>query len=190
MMRDKDEGSRNQDSSAMPADDSSAGLERWRLAAYVSDSFSRSIEHADQKAALLSAAIGIILLAIGECQGQLRATLHPDSALAIVALVMLSISMLLLGFSALFVVLTLVPRMVSSTTSPFYFGDVARGDPQLLADQLFNHGPPEHMLIAGSQDLARIALAKHTLFRRATYLYGVALVPFLAWILLATVAQS
>ena len=172
----------------MPHGDESAGHERWRLAAYASDSFSRSIEHAVQKAALLSAAIGIIILALGECQSQLRTTLHPDGALSIGALGMLCIFALLLGLSALFVVLTLFPRMFSSTPSPFYFGDVARGDPKWLADQLFGHGPPERLLIAGSQDLARIALAKHTHFRRAAYSYGAALVAFLTWILLATIA--
>lgn len=174
----------------MPDSSGSEGRDRWRLAAYVSDSFARSIEHADQKAALLSAAIGIIILAIGECQSQLRATLHPDSVLAAAALGVLCVFALLLGLSALFVVLTLFPRMFSSTPSPFYFGDVARRDPQWLADQLFDHGAPERLLIAGSQDLAKIALAKHRLFRRAAYSYGAALVPFLAWILLATMALA
>jgi hypothetical protein len=168
-------------------DDDAAGGHRWRLAAYVSDTFSRSIEHADQKAALLSAAIGIIILAVGECQSQLRSTLHPHGPWSIAALALLCVFALLLGLSALFVVLTLFPRMFSSDPSPFYFGDVARRDPRWFSDQLFNDRAPERLLIAGGQNLARIALAKHTLFRRAAYSYGAALVSFLAWILIATI---
>jgi hypothetical protein len=172
----------------MVDDDNAAGRDRWRLAVYVSDTFSRSIEHADQKAALLSAAIGIIILAIGECQGQLRSTLHPNGPLAIVALGMLCVFAVLLSLSAVFVVLTLFPRMLSAAPSPFYFGDVARRDPEWLSDQLFEQRAPERLLVAGSQNLASIALAKHTLFRRAALAYGAALVPFLAWILVATIA--
>jgi hypothetical protein len=76
----------------------------WRLAIYVSETFSRAIEHADQKAALLSA-LGIIVLAAGECQGQLWITFHPDDAVSVAALGMFGVFALLLALSALFVVL-------------------------------------------------------------------------------------
>jgi hypothetical protein len=162
--------------------------DQWRLAVFVAETFSRSIEHADQKSALLSAAIGIIVLALGESQKQLWTTMHPNSVLSISALGAFGIFALLLALSALFVVLALFPRMFSSTRNPFYFGDAVRGNPEGFTNQLLGHENPERLLIAGSHDLARIALAKHSFFRRAAYFYASALVTFLAWLVIATIA--
>ena len=168
----------------------SAERDQWRLAAYVADRFARSIEHADQKAALLSAAIGIVLLALGAFGKQLWISLHPDSPVAVVALGMLVLFALLLSLATLFTGLSLFPRMSSSTPNPFYFGDVVLGDPQALADQLLGQEAPERMLAAGSYDLARIALLKHRFFQRAAYAFGGALATFLIWVALATIALS
>jgi pycsar effector protein len=172
----------------MLREDDQPPRDQWRLAVFVAESFSRSIEHADQKSALLSAAIGIIVLGAGESQKQLWMTVHPNSVLSIGALGIFSIFALLLALSALFVVLALFPRMFSSVRNPFYFGDAVRGDPEWFADQLLGRENPERLLIAGSHDLARIAFAKHSFFRRAAYFYAAALVAFLAWMVVATMA--
>jgi hypothetical protein len=168
----------------------SAERDQWRLAAYVADRFSRSIEHADQKAALLSAAIGIVLLALGAFGKQLWISLHPDGPAATAALGLLLLFALFLSLATLLTGMSLFPRMSSSTPNPFYFGDVVVGDPQTQVERLLGEAAPERLLAAGSYDLARIALAKHRFFQRAAYLFGAALAAFMVWLAVATIALS
>lgn len=168
-------------------EESSVG-DKWRLATFVAESFSRSVQYADQKAALLIAAIGVVLAGAGASQKQLWTTLHPAGGLSIAALVVLGTFAALLAGSAWSVGLVLIPRLFSTSPNPFYFGDATREDADVFVQRLLNHPKPERVLLAESHDLAKIALIKHASFRRAVYLYTAALAAFLTWLVLATMA--
>lgn len=167
-------------------DQSDVRANQLKVAVVAVESFSRWIEQADQKAGFMAAGVGVLLAGVGAAQRQLAYSLHAGNNLGLVSLIVLGGFAFSLLVTGILIGRVLVPRFTSVGTNLLYFGFVRQLSQVEYAKQLLALDSVAQELALEAWDLAVIAHAKHTSVRLAIYSFGVSLLLFAAWVVLAS----
>jgi hypothetical protein len=167
------------------------------LAHHLVDDFSRWVQQADVKAALLSGALGVLLAGTAAAQRQVWLSLHPRGSLG--GWLLISLAVLALGILATIWALgrvlfpfTRESDRVSNPPQPnhFFYGWVASvADAPSFSQSLLSLATPEDDCAREAWDLARVFDRKSRRLKWAMALLGGTGITFLLWLALATIAS-